>query len=180
MKKITLLLAVAVLTQIVNLLPAESAEDHAGNVGVSYGLAVPDYTGTTSRSLLGLQGTAKLGSEWGLGGYYLTSNKTESGGDVTFQLYGIKGTYHFEGDARGVYFGGMVGVSKLQVTTVDTSPTHYGVLAGYDKMLGDMFSVGGEFSYIMIGSSSTTLSGANVALKSFNTLNFSVGVKFWF
>ncbi len=164
---------------------ANASEDYAGNIGASYGLSVPDYSGTTSRTIMGLQGTAKLGSEWGLGGYYLSSSKTESSnnvsGDFTYQLYGVKGTYHFEGEARGVYFGGLVGVSKVHSINVDTSPSHYGVLAGYDKMLGEMFSIGGEFSYVVVGGASTTTpSGGAVTVNSFNTLNFSAGVKLWF
>ncbi len=163
---------------------AKAAEDYAGNVGASYGISVPDYSGTTSRSLLGFQGTAKLGSEWGLGGYYLSSSKSESNngitGDFGYQLYGVKGTYHFEGEARGVYFGALVGISKVHRFDVDVSPSHYGVLAGYDKMLGEMFSIGGEFEYIAVGGSSTTLNNTSVTVNSFNTLNFSVGVKFWF
>ena len=184
MKNIICLSILSVTILLGSLNQAFAGEDRAGNIGASYGLSVPDYAGSTSRTIVGFQGTAKLGSEWGLGGYYLSSSKTESGtaltGDFTYQLYGVKGTYHFEGEARGVYFGGMLGVSKIHAGTADTSPTHYGALAGYDKMFGDMFSVGGEFSYVMVGASSTTLSGVNVNLNSFNALNFSVGIKLWF
>lgn len=182
MNKLILFAVVAVLASVGT--STQAAEDHAGNIGASYGISVPDYSGTTSRSILGLQGTAKLGTEWGLGGYYLSSSKSETSnnttGDFGYQLYGVKGTYHFEGEARGVYLGGMIGVSKVHAINYDTSPSHYGVLAGYDKMLGEMFSVGGEFSYISIGGSSTTYNGASKDVNSFNTLNFSVGVKFWF
>ena len=179
MKKLILTIAVLTTAHF-----AQAAEDYAGNVGVAYGLSVPDYSGTTSRSIMGLQGTAKLGSEWGLGAYYLTSGKSESSnnlsGDFNYQLYGIKGTYHFEGDARGVYFGALLGISKVHITNYDTSPTHYGILGGYDHMLGSMISIGGELSYIAVGSSSTTYNAQPYDQKSFNTLNFMAELKFWF
>lgn len=176
-----LILSVAMTVFLVSP-KAQASEDYAGNIGLSYGLSVPDQSGTTSRSILGFQGTAKLGSEWGLGGYYMTSSKSEGGiaSDFNYQFYGVKGTYHFEGDARGVYFGVAAGISKVHMSNVDTSPTHFGVLAGYDKMLGDMFSIGGEFNYIAVGSSSTTYNGAPASIPSFNTLNFALTGKLWF
>ncbi len=181
----TLILALALMiAATLEATKAHAAEDYAGNIGVSYGLSVPDYSGTTSRSIIGFQGTAKLGSEWGLGGYYMTSSKSETINSVTsdfnYQLYGVKGTYHFEGDARGVYFGALVGISKVKAGSIDTSPTHYGLLAGYDKMLGDMFSIGGEFNYIVVGSGSTTYNNASYTVDSFNTLNFAMTGKLWF
>lgn len=183
MKKL-IAIPLALLTITLSFQAAFAAEDYAGNVGAQFGLSVPDLSGSTSRTILGLQGTAKLGSEWGLGGYYLTSSKNETmnavATDFNYQLYGVKGTYHFEGDAKGAYFGALVGISKVHVGLVDTSPTHFGVLAGYDKMLNSFLSLGGEFSYINVASSSTTYSGVNVAVNSFNTLNFLAAVKFWF
>ncbi len=112
----------------------------------------------------------------------MNSAKTEGSslGDFNYQFYGVKGTYHFEGEARGVYFGVLAGISKVHVGNIDTSPTHYGLLAGYDKMLGDMFSIGGEFNYIAVGSSSTTYLNQSQTVSGFNTLNFAATLKLWF
>ena len=184
-KWMTTTLAGALLSTSALFLTPESAlaaDDYAGNIGAQFGLSVPDYTGTTSRTIIGAEGTAKLGSEWGVGAYYLSSSKTESNNvDFNYQFYGVRGTYHFEGDARGAYFGAMVGISKVHLGLVDTSPTNIGALAGYDKMLGSLVSLGGELSYINVGSSSaTTTNNVNVAVNGFNTLNFLVALKLWF
>jgi hypothetical protein len=183
MKKLFFAHAV-LLTILLSFQTASAAEDYAGNIGAQFGLSVPDLSGSTARTIVGLQGTAKLGSEWGLGAYYLTSSKNETissvATDFNYQLYGVKGTYHFEGDARGAYFGALVGISKVHIGQVDTSPTNFGVLAGYDKMLGSVVSLGGELSYINVGSSSATYNNVNVSVNSFNTLNFLAAVKFWF
>jgi hypothetical protein len=92
----------------------------------------------------------------------------------------MQGSYHFEGEAAGVNFGARVGVSKvtsgLLASTVSTSPTHFGVFAGFDKPVGRMFAIGGEASYLVIGSSS---SGA-VNVESFNLFSFLASAKLLF
>lgn len=184
MKLLKSLLGLALLTISTHSFAA--GDDGAGNVGVLMGISVPDYSNSTARSIVGLEGTAKLGSEYGFGAYYLSSSKSESVSsqsvDFNYQLYGVRGTYHFEGEAKGAFFGAMLGISKVKQSNIESSPMHFGLLGGFDKMLGSMFSIGGEISYISVQSSNGTVSGTSTTgnLNSFNTINILVALKFWF
>lgn len=153
---------------------AHAEEDPNGWVGGLLGLTVPNADETSSRSMWGLTAGAKLGSEWGLGAYYLTSHKDEGTpiGDFNFDLYGVQCGYHFEGEARGVFLAGRVGTSKLTSGVTDISPMNLGAVAGYDFFLGDHFSLGGEASFMNISGSD--------GIESFTILSFMGAAKFWF
>lgn len=177
---------------------AANGGDPSGWVGAEGGLTVPNYTNTTARPDMGITAGAKLGSEYGIGAYYHTSTKSESANGSTFNfgydLYGVMAGYFFEGDAKGVFLGAMLGMAKVsnQATVsgvtynLSTSPVHYGLAAGFDKMLGSMFSIGGEVSYVSIAGSSTnyTPTGSAAAvtanLDPFSILNAMITLKFWF
>lgn len=157
------------------------AADPTAWVGGIFGLAVPNADDTTSRAIYGLTGGAKIGSELGVGVYYLTSQKDEDltggvKGKFDFDLYGVELAYHFEGEAKGVYLGGRLGTSKVRVGTplgnVSTSPFHWGLVAGYNHMIGDHFSIGGEANFMSVAEADN--------IKSFNTLNFLATGKLWF
>jgi hypothetical protein len=169
-------------------IPGLAKADPAGWVGGLFGLSVPNYENTTSRGMYGITGGAKLGSEWGFGGYYLTSSKDDEGatGKFAYDLYGVEFAYHFEGEAAGVFIGGRLGTSNLTAGTtalqVKTSPLHYGAVVGYNKFLNDSFSLGGEVNFFSIPESSATpaASPASVTVKGFTMLNFLASAKFWF
>ena len=178
----------AVLAVLFFQVPAHA--DGAGEngwVGGMFGLSVPNADNTTSRTMYGLTAGAKVGTEFGIGLYYLTSRQNETMNSVStpfnYDLYGVDFGYYFEGEAKGVYFGGKLGTSKLSTNNaavpaqgVTTSPMHYGVFAGYNYMIGSNFSVGGEASYISISSSN----GNNLQINSFSMLDFLLSVKAWF
>lgn len=152
-----------------------------GYVGATAGLSVPNYDDTSSRLAFGVIGGARLDGELGFGAYFLTSSKEEdvSGTKVDFNyaLYGIEGSFHFEGVADGAYIGLRVGTTKLDVgTTFNSSPTHFGLVFGYDKFLNDNFSLGVEGSWMSIEESSDS----GLKAEGFQALNFNLAAKFWF
>lgn len=172
---------------------AAAEGESAGWIGATGGISVPNYNASglaaSSRTAFGLTGGAKIGTEYGVGAYYRTSSKDESvnGVDLKFgyDLYGVMAGYFFEGEAKGVYLGVVLGMSKVTIgtsasTTVSTSPLHYGLMAGYDHFLGEHFSLGGELNFITLASSSASSGGVTVQQDSFNTLNFNAALKFWF
>lgn len=157
-------------------------------LGGAFGLSVPNKSDTTARPMFGVNLGAKLGSEFGIGVHYLTSSKNEdvSGRSVpwNYQLYGISGSYHFEGEAKGVYLGALLGMSRVETKYLGgdlaTSPMHYGVFAGYNHPIaGEMFTLGGEASFISIGSASGSVYGISRDTEAFSTLNFLITGKFW-
>jgi hypothetical protein len=160
-------LALALVTLVSPL--AHAGPDSRGWVGGLLGLTVPDADNTSSRSMWGLTAGAKLGSEWGIGAYYLNSEKSS---EFDMNLYGVQFGYHFEGEANGVFIAGRLGTSKLESGSVEWSPTNLGVVAGYDYMLGEHFSLGGEASFMSIGKDNNQ--------ESFTILSFLGAAKFWF
>lgn len=165
-------------------IPNLAKADPAGWVGGLFGLSIPNANNTTSRGAFGITGGAKLGSEWGIGGYYLTSSKDETGGKFGYDLYGVEFAYHFEGEAAGVYLGGRVGTSKLTSsaagTDFTTSPLNYGAVAGFNHFLGERVSLGGELNFFSIPESSTTVGATTSTIAGFTMLNFLASAKFWF
>lgn len=164
------------------------ADDPHGWIGGALGLSIPNADSTTSRGIYGISGGAKLGSEWGIGAYFLTSSKDESTSTGTiafnYELYGVEFAYHFEGEAVGAYIGGRVGTSKVKsgsgTTLVSTSPSHYGLVGGYNHFLTNQFSLGGEINYLSVPSSSASVSGSPVTINSFSIMNFLFTGKLWF
>ena len=157
---------------------AHAEYDSPAWIGGMYGLSVPSASHTNSRGMYGLTAGAKLGSEYSVGVYYLNSHNKETAGDFNYDLYGVEFAYHFEGEARGAYFGGRLGTSKLKVTSGgfsgSTSPFHYGVFAGYNYFIVDHFSLGGEAGFMSVASSND--SGP---IDGFTMLNFLLTAKIW-
>ncbi len=164
------------------------AVDGKAWIGVSGGLSVPNKSDTSPRPILGVNLGAKLGSEFSIGAHFLTSSKDESVSGMSvpwnYQLYGVSGAYHFEGEAEGVYLGALIGMSRMETKALGgdlaTSPMHWGVMAGYDyPMAGDMFSLGGELSFISISGASGSVHGVSRETDAFSILNFILTLKFW-
>ncbi len=152
-------------------------EDSGAYVGGLFGLSVPSANNTSARPLYGIMGGAKLGSEYGVGGYYFSSSKKEDAGagqkfDFNYDLYGVEGSYYFEGEAKGVFLGLRLGLSKVKSVSSNVSPFHWGLVAGYNKFLGANFSLGGEVSYYSIAAADP--------VSGFNTLNFLAAARLWF
>lgn len=175
------------LFSILSAGPQAQAEAQ-GFVGGLLGMSVPDAEDSSARPMFGINGGAMLGTEYSLSGYYLTSSQEEDVDgtkiDFNYALYGVQGAYHFEGEAKGVWFGLKLGMSKLDVGVgalkVNTSPMHWGLAAGYDYWMTDMISIGGEASYISIAESDETINGVTVTTDAFGTINLLASVKLWF
>lgn len=165
---------------------AAAAGEHELWVGAAAGLAVPNKSSTTPRAQYGATLGAKIGTEFAVGAYYLTARKDEGGalGSFNFDLYGVEGTYHFEGEAKGAYFGLRMGISKVEVgtgtTALSVSPFHWGPVVGYNHMLGENLSLGADVAYYSISKGDgTTTGGATVSVDGFSTLSFLATLKLW-
>jgi hypothetical protein len=169
---------------------AQAATRSDSTSGMSFGamggMIVPNKSGTAARPGFGVRVGAQLGTEFGIGGYYLSSKKDEGGtiGNFDVDFFGIEGVYRFEGEAKGGYFGGRLGVSKINVglssSQVNLSPYHVGFIGGYDRFLTDFVSIGGELGFYSVGQSEATPSiGSKVTVDSFTALSFMACLKFW-
>jgi hypothetical protein len=167
------------------------AEDEKGWIGGLFGVSAPTRSDATSRAIYGLTAGAKLGTELGLGVYYLTSPKDENVQGQTignnFDFYGIEGAYHFEGEAKGAYIGARIGITNVKIKpsnaltpSVSTTPVHWGPTVGYNYWLNRNFSLGGDVSYLLVSESSEFVGGANATIPAFNALNIGATAKFWF
>ena len=189
MAKVKSLVAVLISAASAGPVFAAGGGDRAAWVGGGFGMSVPNKSNTSARPVVGVMGGAKIGSEFGVAAYYLSSKKDETINGVTtpwgYDLYGVMGAYYFEGEAKGVYLGGMLGMSKvgtkdLAGVEIATSPMHWGAVGGYDHMLMEHFSLGGELSYISIDSAATKRNSVSVTTDAFAALNFLVSAKVWF
>lgn len=168
---------------------AEAAADgeKALWVGGAGGLMVPNKSGTTARTMLGITAGAKIGTELGLGAYYFTSQKDEGGvvGKFDNDYYGVEGTYHFEGEAKGAYFGVRLGITKMDFgatpNQVSASPFHAGFIAGYNHWVTDFLSVGGDIGFYSVskGEATSQATGTTVTVDSYSALNFLATLKLW-
>lgn len=155
--------------------------------GGAYGFEVPTKNGVSQRSIYGITAGAKIGSEFGLGGYYFSSGGADNGaiGMLDTKYYGIEVSYHFEGEARGAYLGLRFGITKvdfgLSPNEVSASPFHTGIIAGYNYMISDSLSIGGDFGYYMVskGEATSQATGATQSLDGYSTLNFMATLKAW-
>lgn len=151
-----------------------------GYLGVQAGISVPDYDGADSRLGYGATAGARLGGEFGIGVYYMSSANEETinqvDQDFNYDLYGFEGSFHFEGVADGAYVGARVGISKVEFANTDFSPTHYGLLFGYDYFLHEMWSLGLEGSYMRVEGDDT----ATADLDGFTSLQLMASTKVWF
>ncbi len=153
-------------------------------VGGTYGLFVPNKSSTTARPMYGATVGAKIGTELGLGAYYFTSQKDEGAtvGKFNLDFYGVEGTYHFEGEAKGAYFGLRLGITKMNygVTEVTASPFHAGIIGGYNHWLTDNISLGGDVSFYSVSKGEATPPGGTpLTVESFSALSFLATLKLW-
>lgn len=160
-------------------------------VGIDGGFSVPSYDQTSGRPFYGIVAGAKLDGEFGIGAFFLTSNKEETITGVTtkfnYAIYGLEASYHFEGYADNAYVALRAGLAKVAVGVlantqeVSTSPFAYGLQIGYDHPIADSFSLGVEAGWMNIASSTSTVAGlGGVSVNSFNILDFGVAAKVWF
>lgn len=171
--RLGLLLVACLFTVTLLSVPTARAEEiPRAWIGGLYGISVPNAAGTTARGMFGFSAGAKLGTEWGLGAYYMNSQKSESGTNFDYALYGVQFGYHFEGEANGVFVAGRIGTSKVDSGTTSVSPMNLGVVGGYDYMFTDHLSIGGEVNFMSISQASP--------INAFTTLDFLGAVKIWF
>lgn len=155
-------------------------------VGGMGGVLVPNKSGTSARTQLGFTVGAKIGSEFAVGGYYSTSHKAEGApvGQFDLDFYGVEGSYHFEGEARGAYFGARLGITKMDFgvspNEVTASPFHVGLVGGYNYWLARSVSVGGDLGFYSVSKGeATSRAGVTSTVDSFTALSFLATVKFW-
>lgn len=172
--QITLALIVALFFSLTS--NAAGLEDRQGWAGGLGGISVPNADDSSSRVAYGVTAGAKLGSEYGLGVYFLNSEKKEDLAEFNYQLFGIQASYHFEGEAAGAFFGARVGISKVKADIREISPTNYGVVGGYDHALGERLSLGAEASYMAVAKGTD----GGIPIDSFGMINFLASLKFWF
>ncbi|CAN5565998.1 hypothetical protein BH10BDE1_BH10BDE1_29490 [soil metagenome] len=184
----SLILAAVVAVTTVFSVQAKAAADgeKALWVGGAAGVLIPNKSSTNPRGEYGVTVGAKIGTELGLGAYYFSAKKEEGGAIGKFDLdfYGIEGTYHFEGEAKGAYFGVRLGITKMDfgvpAAQVSASPFHVGVIGGYNHWVTDNLSIGGDLSFYSVSKGeSTALSGTTVSVDSFSALSFLATVKLW-
>ncbi len=176
----------AVLLSLLSVSAQAAAEgEQALWVGGAAGVIVPTKSSTTARTAFGVTAGAKIGTEMGLGAYYFTSPKDEGGtvGKFDLNFYGVEGTYHFEGEAKGAYFGVRLGITKIDLGTgaalVSVSPFHVGAVGGYNHFITDNFSLGGDVSAYSVSKGDATVSGVTVSVESFSALSFLATLKLW-
>ncbi len=155
-------------------------------VGGAGGVLVPNRSSSTARGAFGVTLGAKVGTEMGVGAYYFSSKKDEGGtqGKFDMDLYGVQGSYHFEGEAKGAFFGLRLGIAKMDfgvpTAQVSASPFHFGVFAGYDHFITNSFSVGGDVSFYSVSKGeATSLAGTTVSVDAFSALSFLATLKLW-
>jgi hypothetical protein len=170
---------------------AEGAQDAIfdakGWVGGLFGLQVPTYDDVDSRTAWGLTAGAKMGSEIGLGAYYISAPGEASlggaGAKFNYSLIGIELTYQFEGEASGMYLGGRLGLTNLETQvagiTNDFNPYHWGALVGYNHYLARTISIGGEGTFFSVPKDSDS-SGTAATSKAFEIIALMASLKFWF
>jgi hypothetical protein len=159
-----------------------------GYIGGQFGLTVPSESNTSSRTGYGAVAGGKLGDNFGLGAYFLGSSKTENAqniGSFKYNFFGLEANYFFDGSGRGGYVGANVGLSKITETdrsgnSYNFSPFVWGIQAGYDYMLTEFLSLGGEANVMFVSSQNATTNGVTVNLSSFTSINFLVQAKLWF
>lgn len=155
-----------------------------GYVGAIGGFSVPDAEDTSGRPIFGAVVGSRLDGELGLGGYFLSSSKKEKinsvDADFDYALYGIEGSFHFEGIADGAFVALRMGLAKIKVGEANMSPFSYGLGFGYDHFINEAFSVGIDAGFMSVQKSSDNVNGVSADQKAFNMLNFMVAAKFWF
>jgi hypothetical protein len=173
------------MTLLLSLVGTQSAHAQAkGYVGLLVGLSVPDADDTSARPMYGVMGGARLDGEFGLGAFFLTASKEETidgtKADFNYSLYGLEGSFHFEGVADGAFVAARVGLAKVKqgfpAGSENFSPLVWGIGFGYDYFLSEKFSLGAEAGFMSVQGESKTPND----LDGFTMLNFLVAAKMWF
>ncbi len=184
---VALMFSTMITTTAFGQTAADAVFDSKGWVGGLFGLHVPTYDDVDSRTAWGITAGAKMGSEIGLGAYYLSAPGDASlggaGGEFNYSLVGIELTYQFEGEASGMYFGGRLGLTSLETSvatvTNDFNPYHWGALVGYNHFLARTISIGGEGTFFSVPKDSDA-SGVPAQSKAFEIISLMASMKFWF
>lgn len=173
-----------ILTAMIALFSTGAFAQAKGYVGALGGFSVPDAEHSSGRPIFGAMAGARLDGELGLGAYFLTSSKKETANntkeDLNYSLFGIEGSFHFEGVADGAYVALRMGLAKIKAGEANISPFSYGLAFGYDYFFNDNMSVGIDAGFMSVQKGSDTVNGQTADVKAFNMLNFLAAVKFWF
>lgn len=160
------------------------AEGGGSQIGILYGLSVPDSDNTTPRTLYGIKGSALVSPFVTVGGYSLMSGDMQGSGGRTFDysFNGLELGYRAESSGGESFYAARFGISKIltkpAATKIIFSPYHYGFAAGYDYFVLPWASLGFEGSFYYVEKSETVLSGTQYVEDSFSAIQFLVTVLF--
>ncbi len=163
---------------------AQAADGAGSQVGLAYGLSIPDAEDSNPHYIAGIKGAAYLTPTFGLGGYYLNTSKQIGTGSTPFDysLGGIDAIFHLGGGKGDTFVSFRVGMTKVHTkegtTKLIYSPYHYGGAAGYDYYLTSWLTLGFEGSFTFVEASSTNKSGTRYELDSFSVMNFLATLQF--
>ena len=164
-----------------------NAEGSGANLGVAYGLSVPDSENTNPRHMFGITGSAYLGSSFSFGGYYYVTGTEEGsvGRKFNYSIHGLKALFHLGSGGSGeTYFGVMAGITKLRTTSSNVefilTPYHYGIISGHDVLLTGWLSVGFEGFFIRVQDYTATNSGVTYREDPFDIIAFMATMKLHF
>jgi hypothetical protein len=169
------------------LFAALPAWGQGSQMGIVYGLSVPDAQNTNPYMMIGFRGAARLAPFFSTGGYYYQSDKQGApSADEKFRysLAGVEATYHRVEGKGDTHFGARMGITKINTNPNGTdstfSPYHFGIATGYDYMMTSWFTVGFEGSYLHVQRGKTTQNGTTILLNSFNIMSFLATFQFRF
>lgn len=169
------------------LAPKANAEGSAANIGIAYGLSVPDSENTNPRHMFGITGSAYLGSSFSFGGYYYVTGTEEgaNGRKFNYSIHGLKALFHLGSGGSGeTYFGVMTGITKLRTSSSNTefilSPYHYGFISGHDIQIWSWLSVGFEGFFVRVQDYKSTNSGVTYREDPFDIIAFLGTLKLHF
>jgi hypothetical protein len=163
------------------------ADGATGELGLIYGMTVPDADNTNPRAMTGFKGLAYVGSTWSIGGYYYSAGGSSGSGGRKFNysFHGLEGAYRIAAGNGEAFVGLRLGLSKLRTepvagTKLILSPYHYGVAAGYDYFIWSMMTLGFEGFYLGVDQSSTNYSGVTYEEKSFHVFGLMTSIQLRF
>lgn len=163
-------------------------EDHVflPHIGGLFGVVDPGNLATDASIHFGVDMGFQPVNQFGLGLSltYYSDRKNNPNGYIDSSLFPVlvETSYHFSKYSNlkalsGFHIGTKQGfifkneeVSTINATTVNNSSLGFGIgpLVGYDYMISDKFSLGGEFNYVFV-----------IDNKNYNMANLSAALKYW-
>lgn len=176
--------SIAILIAAPSFEPAHA--EGGSQLSFDYGLSVPDMANTNPHDMWGVKGSTFWGSNFSIGGYYLLSRYQQglSGQSFDYTLSGVEAAFHLPNGGGDTYLGIRGGLTKVHQipggVDVIYSPYHYGLVLGYDYVVGSVFTVGFEGTYLHVEAANTTVNNVEYDEAKFGLMNFLVSFGFRF